>query len=319
MEQFLYHILKVVYFYPMKKNILITGGTGMIGSFLIAMLQEKGYGISILTRNKKENTKAILYYTWDIASQKIDANCLTNVVGIIHLAGENVASGRWNDKRKKALLESRVASTELLYKLLSEEEHTVQTFTSASATGFYGSRTTDITFTEDMPAATDFLATICREWEASVAEISKLGIRTTVLRTGIVLSSHGSALQKMLFPFQLGLGSPIASGAQYMPWIHIDDLCKMYVYALEQSETKGVFNAVSNEAITNAQFSKALAKTLKRPFFMPNIPSFILQLIFGEMAIILTTGSKVSSQKITETGFEFTYEKLEDAFRDLVG
>ena len=303
----------------MKKNILITGGTGMIGSFLIKVLQAKGYGISILTRNKKKNTRAVQYYTWDIASQKIDANCLTNVVGIIHLAGENVASGRWTDKRKKALLDSRTASTALLYKLLSEEEHTVKSFISASATGVYGSKTSDITFTEDMPAATDFLASICKEWEASVAEISKLGIRTVALRTGIVLSSQGSALQKMLLPFQLGLGSPIASGGQYMPWIHIDDLCKMYFYALEQPEVKGIYNAVSVEAVTNTQFSKTLAKTLKRPFFMPNIPSFILQLIFGEMAIILSTGSKVSSQKIAETGFEFTYEKLNDAFRDLVG
>lgn len=303
----------------MKKNILITGGTGMIGSFLIAVLQAKGYGISILTRNKRKNTRAVQYYTWDIASQTIDANCLTNVVGIIHLAGENVASGRWTDKRKKALLESRVASTELLYKLLSEEEHTVQCFIAASATGIYGSKTSDITFTEDMPAATDFLAIICKEWEASVASISQLGIRTVALRTGIVLSSKRSALQKMLLPFKLGLGSPIASGAQYMPWIHIDDLCKMYLYVLEQPEIKGVFNAVSNEAITNEQFSKALAKTLKRPFFMPNIPSFILQLIFGEMAIILTTGSRVSSMKIRKAGFEFSYENLNDAFRDLLG
>ncbi|MGB2128364.1 MAG: TIGR01777 family oxidoreductase [Flavicella sp.] len=303
----------------MKKNILLTGGTGMIGTFLIALLQEKGYGISILTRKKKKNTASIKYYTWDVASQKVDSNCLDHVEGIIHLAGENVASGRWTATRKNAILESRTVSTALLFKLLSEEEHSVKSFISASATGIYGSQTTEVNFTEDMSAAEDFLANICKQWEASVAKISDLGIRTVALRTGIVLSSKGSALQKMLLPFQLGMGSPIASGSQYMPWIHIDDLCRMYLHALETSNVKGAYNAVSGEAITNQQFSKILAKTLKRPFFMPKIPSFLLQLIFGEMSIILTSGSQVSSQKIRDAGFEFNYEKLGPTLRNLLG
>jgi uncharacterized protein len=302
----------------MKETILITGGSGLVGKVLTSLLTAQGYAVSILSRSPRKATENVTYYTWDLDKNEIDTNCFLKATHIIHLAGENVASGRWTTQKKELILKSRTRSTALLYQALSKSPHQVKAFVSASATGFYGSQTSDTLFSEDHPSGADFLAHVCRDWEDSVDRIASLGIRTVKLRTGVVLANKGSALQKMLPPFQMGLGSAIGTGKQYLPWIHISDLCNMYLMALNKPKMHGSFNAVVGDDTTNAQLSKAIAQQLNKPFFMPNVPAFLLWLVFGKMAVILTNGSRVSAQKIKEAGFVFEFESLEEALRDLL-
>jgi uncharacterized protein (TIGR01777 family) len=301
----------------MINRVLITGGSGFVGVYLTKHLLAKRYKVSVLSRSIMENTSDVNYFLWDIEAKTIDKTCLDNVQTIIHLAGENVASGRWSETRKKRILQSRIESTELLYDLLSTESHVVKSFISASAIGIYGSVTSDLILEENNIAGTDFLANVCEQWESSIFKVNTLGIRTVALRTGIVLASDQGALAKMLTPFKLGFGSALASGNQYIPWIHIHDLCQMYVFAMENQDIKGAFNAVVGDEVTNEEFSRKFAKAVKRPLFMPNIPKFIMQLIFGEMSVILTEGSRISSEKIKAKGFQFSFSNLSEALEKL--
>jgi uncharacterized protein (TIGR01777 family) len=301
----------------MINRVLITGGSGFVGVYLTKHLLAKGYKVSVLSRSIMENTSDVNYFLWDIEAKTIDKTCLDNVQTIIHLAGENVASGRWSETRKKRILQSRIESTELLYDLLSTESHVVKSFISASAIGIYGSVTSDLILEENNIAGTDFLANVCEQWESSIFKVYTLGIRTVALRTGIVLASDQGALAKMRTPFKLGFGSALASGNQYIPWIHIHDLCQMYVFAMENQDIKGAFNAVVGDEVTNEEFSRKFAKAVKRPLFMPNIPKFIMQLIFGEMSVILTEGSRISSEKIKAKGFQFSFSNLSEALEKL--
>ncbi|WP_152286095.1 TIGR01777 family oxidoreductase [Flavicella marina] len=301
----------------MNKRILLTGGTGLIGRKLMDVLLEMGYEIAILTRTLRKNTPKVRYYQWDIDKQFVDVNCLEGVVAIIHLVGENVASGRWTEKRKQKILESRTQSTRLLSSALKENKHNVESFVSASATGIYGAKTTDINFVEDAELGKDFLANVCIKWENEVDQIVKLGIRVVKLRTGIVLSKEGGALKKMVVPFQFGLGAALGSGQQYVPWIHIEDLCKMYVFSIENKNITGAYNAIVDNT-TNLDLSKKIATTLKRPFFMPNIPAFVLRAVFGDMAVILLGGSQVSPEKIKKEGFVFDQGNLSLALKQLL-
>lgn len=301
----------------MMNRVLITGGSGFVGVYLTKHLLAKGYKVSVLSRSIMENTSEVNYFLWDIEAKTIDKTCLDNVQTIIHLAGENVASGRWSETRKKRILQSRIESTELLYDLLSTEKHDVKSFISASAIGIYGSVTSNVIFKENNIAGTDFLANVCEQWESSIFKVNTLGIRTVALRTGIVLASDQGALAKMRTPFKLGFGSALASGKQYIPWIHIHDLCQMYVFALENQDIKGAFNAVVGDEVTNEEFSRKFAKAVERSLFMPNIPKFIMQLIFGEMSVILTEGSRISSEKIKAKGFQFSFSNLSEALEKL--
>lgn len=302
----------------MMNRVLITGGTGFVGQYLTKCLISNGYRVSILSRGIRENTKDVSYFLWDVENKLIDKTCLQKVQTIIHLSGENVAESKWTKDRKDKILQSRVQSTELLYDLLSKESHNVKSFISASATGIYGSQTTRNIYEEKDALGTDFLAKVCTEWESVVFEMNSIGIRTVALRTGIVLAENHGALAKMILPFKLGLGSALGSGKQYMPWIHIEDLCKMYLFALENCDISGAYNAVVGDDLNNEELSKALAKVLKRPFFMPKVPQSILKLIFGEMAVILTKGSRVSSEKIKNEGFDFSFPELNKALQNLL-
>ena len=303
----------------MKETVLITGGTGLVGKVLSKQFILQGYKVAILTRNLKTETATTKYYKWNIEANEIDVNCIAEADYIIHLVGENVAGGMWTAKQKDRILSSRVNATELLYKTLSENKNKVKAFVSASATGYYGTYTSTTIFKEEDAVGNDFLANVCEQWEEGVTKISSLGIRTLKLRTGVVLGSEKSALQKMLFPFQLGLGSAIGSGKQIMPWIHINDLCALYIWGLKNANKEGVYNAVVGDFLTNKELGKAIAKQLNKPFFMPNIPAFIMCLVFGEMAVILIEGSGVSSEKIKKEGFVFKYPTIETALEDLLG
>jgi len=302
----------------MKETVLITGGTGLVGKTLSKLLISKGCQVSVLTRNNKKSTEHISYYKWNIEKQEMDERAVLEADAIVHLVGENVASGRWNSKRKASILSSRVKATELIYKVLAKHKNKVNSFVSASATGYYGTVTSEKILKEEDGVGSDFLASICSQWENSIDRFSSLGVRVVKMRTGVVLGRKKSALQKMLPPFTLGLGAAIGNGKQYMPWIHIDDLCKMYLLALKNVKMKGAYNAAVGDNLTNKELSKAISFQLKKPFFMPNIPAFLLHLIFGEMAIILTNGTRVSSEKIKATGFVFEYSKIEDALENLL-
>jgi uncharacterized protein (TIGR01777 family) len=303
----------------MKKTVLITGGTGLVGKSLSQLLLNKGYQVSILSRKPKKETEEIRYFQWDVEKGIIDDSCIDNVDFIIHLAGENVAKSRWTARRKRQILESRTRSTELLHQLLSQKEHRVKAFISSSATGYYGTTNSTKIFEESDPVGKDFLASVCSDWEAAVDAIKKLEIRTAKLRTGVVLAKEKSALQKMLPPFSIGLGAALGGGKQYFSWIHIEDLCRLYLNAIEHTSLEGSFNAVVGDAITNDMLGSAISKKLRRPYFMPNLPSFLFHFLFGEMAVILLKGSQISADKIKKEGFVFKYNTLEKALDNLLG
>lgn len=294
-------------------TVLISGGTGLIGKKLSKMLRERGYDVRILSRKPSNNNNFI---HWDINKNFIQDSALQKVDTIIHLAGEGIADKRWSGERKKEILDSRVKSTRLLFDLLSKTNHEVKQFISASAIGYYSERGDELMKEENIPA-NDFLGQTCNAWEYEVDKISTLNIRTVKIRTGIVLSTAGGALQKMTTPFKFGIGSALGDGKQWMSWIHEDDLCNMYIYAIENKNLNGAYNAVAPEPVTNNEFSITLASVLKRPYWFPKVPSFILKLIFGEMAIVVLGSTKASSEKISTTGFKFKFENLRDCLTDL--
>ena len=300
-----------MYFYKMEK-VLITGGSGLIGRRLSFLLKSRGYEVRILSRsnNPKNNYKT---FVWNVSEQYINDSAFEGLTHIIHLAGAGIADKRWSEKRKKEIIASRVASTNLLYNTVKRLKTPLNSFISASATGYYGAVTSETIFEEKDKPAKDFLGKVCSLWEDSIFQFNEIKIRTVALRTGIVLSKDGGALKKMKTPIITSLGN----GKQYMPWIHIDDLCELYIKAIEDQEFKGAFNAVSSEHISNLSFSKKVSKIFNHPFLAVSAPSLILQIVFGEMSTIILNGSRISANKIKQAGFKFKFENLEKALKNL--
>lgn len=295
-------------------NILISGGSGLVGAELSNMLSTKGHRVYILSRKKNAGNN---YKYWDVENGLMDEDALSGIDAIVHLAGEGIADGAWTDERKVKIIESRVNSTRLLLDALKKGNHQVKAFISASATGYYSNRGDELMYEDAMPAK-DFLGTTCVLWEQEVNKIESLGIRTVKLRTGIVLTTKGGALKKMIVPFKFGLGSALGDGKQWMSWIHLKDLCSMFTYAIENNQLKGAYNAVAPKAATNYEFSKTLSRVLKKPFWAPNVPSFILKIIFGEMSAVVLGSTRASAEKIEKSGFHFEYPNLEDALKNLL-
>ena len=288
-------------------SILVTGGSGLIGSYLCNLLKSKGHTVSILSR-KKTSDPSIFY--WDIANNYIEPEAIISAEYIIHLAGAGIADKRWTSARKKVLIDSRVKSTNLLFKKVEELNPYLKGFISASGVGYYGAITSEKIYSEKDKPSNDFLSKVCILWEKSAFQFNFLNIRTVVLRTGVVFSKEGGALEKIAKPIKLGFGAALGSGEQYIPWIAMEDLCKIYLEAIENNDFKGIYNAVSPEHITNKTLTKTIAKKLNKPLWLPNVPSFILKILLGELAIILLEGSRISSQKIKNTGFKFKYSSL---------
>lgn len=301
----------------MKKHILITGGTGLIGQRLSMLLQEKGHTVAHLSR-KKSGTEAYPTFQWNIEQQTIDSEAIENASHIVHLAGASIAGKKWTESYKEVILKSRTESTHLLYQKLQQLNHQVKAFVAASGANYYGMDTGSQLMTEESASGSEFLPYVVREWENAVSRIEKLGIRRVQLRTGMVLSEKDGALPKMMIPIKLGLGAPLGSGDQYMSWIHIDDLCRIYIKALEDESMHGIYNAVSPEPVTNTTFTKKVANQLNRPVFLPKVPGGIIKVALGEMANLLLGGIKVSSKKIENTGFNFQYATLDQALQDLL-
>lgn len=300
----------------MKKNVLITGGTGFIGKYLTAELLKKGYSVSILTRNSKPNTDGISYYIWDVSSQQMEEAALLNADYIIHLAGENIAEKKWTAKRKEEIRDSRIQSAELIYSVLKKNNKQIEAFVSASGIGFYGAVNGEGICTENTLPANDFIGKTCQEWENAADLMAGLGIRTVKIRTGMVLGKNEGVLKKLTPIFKRGLGSALGSGKQYMPWIHVHDLCRMYIEAIENKNMSGAYNATINDSTTNLSFTKELANSLGRPLWLPNVPAFLIRLGMGEMSNIVLTGRRVSSDKIKKLGFRFQFKNLKKALKD---
>lgn len=300
-------------------KICITGGTGLIGRRLTTLLSEKGHEILILTRNKKTATHNLHYAQWDIDSNTIDADAVRSCDAVIHLAGAGVADKRWTAKRKAELLNSRTQSSQLLVKMLQENKGNVKTVVSSSAIGWYGPDDGKKAFTESDAASSDFLGETCRLWEESISPVTALGIRLVKLRTGIVLSNDGGALKEFKKPLRFGIASILGSGRQIISWIHIDDVCRMYMHALENISVEGVFNAVAPAPVSNKELTLQLAKKMRgRAFITAPVPSFVLQLMLGEMSIEVLKSTTVSAQKIQQSGFQFLYPTIEAALHELI-
>lgn len=303
----------------MAETVLITGGTGMIGQRLTQLLLAKGYQVAYLSR-EQQSIPNVKIYRWNIEKKFLEEGALREVDYIVHLAGAGIADQRWSSKRKQEIIKSRTQSIELIARRLQERPYNVKACVSASGIGFYGADTGDTRVSEQSVSGSDFVAHVTKHWEKSVELIDTMGIRTVKLRTGIVLSTEGGALPKMALPVQWGVGAPLASGKQWISWIHIDDLCRLYIEAMENPQWHGIYNAVASTPVTNETFTRQVAEVLHRPLWLPNIPSVVLKTLFGEMSSLVIGGNYVINQRIkAETNFIFQFNDLKIALLNLYG
>ncbi|GAA4845527.1 TIGR01777 family oxidoreductase [Algivirga pacifica] len=300
----------------MKKNVLITGGTGLLGQAITDILLNKGYSVSYLSRKARTGDK-VKYYQWDPEKGMIDPEAIQQAHYIIHLAGANVGGQRWTEAYKAKIVNSRVQSGKLLSDKLKELDHQVEAFISASAVGYYG-HTGGQLITESAEAGSDFLAGVCVAWEKSTQPIVDQGIRGVWIRIGVVLAEGGGALAKMVLPVKYMVGSPLGSGKQYVSWIHIEDIARLFVFALENEQMKGVYNGAAPIPVTNKELTETIAKVLGRPILLPNVPEFALRLLLGEQADIVLKGCKVYTGKIKHQGFTFKHPDLQEALKGLL-
>jgi len=304
------------------QTVLITGGTGMVGTSLTQLLLSKGYQVIILTRKPQTSPiPNLTYAVWDIAKGTIDPLAFEKADTIVHLAGAGVADKRWSKKRKQEIVDSRVMSGALLVKYLTAHTHQVKTVVTASAIGWYGPDTEQSLqygFTETDPVDAAFLGDTCKQWEDSVKPIEILGIRLVTLRIGIVLNKQGGALAEFIKPAKFGLATIFGTGNQMVSWIHQNDLCKMILFGIQTASLKGVYNAVSPDPTSNKDLIIAITKKL-RGFYLPiPVPAFVLNIMLGEMSIEILKSAKVSSNKIQEADFKFDYPTLNSALHELL-
>lgn len=301
------------------QTILITGGTGLVGGHLIPKLTSKGYKIHVLSRSKQDSKEEhVSFFKWNIKEQFIEDGALDNVDYIIHLAGAGIADSKWTDNRKEILIDSRVDSLQLIYDEIKKSGNKPAKLISTSGIGYYGAYTTDKIFEETDKPGEDFVSEICVKWEQAASQFLTLGMNVVIPRVAVVLADNGGALDRMKTPTKFNIGSPLGSGEQYMPWIHMDDVCRFYIEAIENEKINGVYNLSADEHVTNKVFSKTLASTMGKAHFFPNVPAFMLKLLFGEMANIILKGSRVSNEKLNETGFDFKFRELKKALADVI-
>jgi len=293
------------------ETVLITGGSGFVGRHLTALLQSQGYTVQWLGR-KTDPESTIKQYTWDYKQGKIDPQAIRSADAIIHLAGASINGKKWNEPYKNEIYESRVNSTEFLFEKIKEIPNNIKLFTCSSATGFYGYAPSEKIFTESDLPGTDFLSKTCADWEKAAGLFREHGIRTCIVRSGIAFSENSEAYKKISLPIQLGFGAPVGSGAQFVPWIHTEDLCSIYANTIHDAAMEGIYNAVAPEFLTNKQMTVIMAKYYRKPLWLPNIPGFVLKLAFGEFSDSLLYGNRISAQKIKDTGFKFKYNNLKD-------
>jgi uncharacterized protein (TIGR01777 family) len=286
----------------------------MVGTALQSLLQQAGHEVRPLSRQKHEGDSVL----WSPAAGTIDQTALEGFDAVVHLAGENIAAGRWTPAQKTRIRDSRVDGTRLLSQALAKLQHKPRVLVSASAIGYYGDRGDEI-LDENSPPGKGFLADVCREWEAATVPAEQAAIRVVHLRFGVILSPTGGALAQMLTPFRLGLGGRLGSGRQYMSWITLDDAIGVIAHALIAEQLQGAVNAVTPEPVTNLAFTKALGQVLGRPTIFP-VPAVAARLLLGEMAdALLLSSARVLPRKLEASGYEFRYAALEHALRHLLG
>jgi uncharacterized protein (TIGR01777 family) len=306
------------------ETVLITGGTGLVGKELTKKLLEKGYEVIVLTRKlPRDNSvvkNGVSYAIWNVAKQTIDVAAVQKADHIIHLAGAGVVDKKWTVAYKKEIQDSRTKSSELIINTLKNNNNKVRTIVSASAIGWYGPDKADgKAFVETDPADNSFLGETCRLWEESIQPAEQLGKRIVRLRTGIVLSNEGGALLEFKKTLQFGVASILGNGQQIVSWIHIDDLCQLYIDAIKNEQLKGVYNAVAPAPVTNKVLTLTLAKETRGKFFISaHVPEFVLKIMLGDRSIEVLKSATVSSDKIQQTGFTFIYPTLGLALQDLI-
>jgi len=307
------------------KTVLITGGTGMLGKAITAYLINNGYRLIILTRRipkEKSNISNIEYALWDIKEQTIDIAAVQKADHIIHLAGAGVVDKKWTAAYKREIQESRTESSKLIINTLKNNLNKVQTVVSASAIGWYGedAHGSGKAFVETDAASIGFLGETCKLWEQSISPVEALQKRLVKLRIGIVLSNSGGALAEFKKPIKLGVAGILGTGKQVVSWIHIDDLCRLFMNAIENEQISGCYNAVAPEPVTNKSLTLKLAENMKGKFFIPlHVPSFVLKIMMGDRSIEVLKSTTVSSDKIRQTGFSFLYPTIDMALRQLCG
>lgn len=294
-------------------TILVTGATGLVGQELVGLLLQNGHTVHYLSTSKNKLVCNANYkgFYWNPKAAEIDVAAFNDVETIVHLAGANVAQ-RWTQVYKDEIIQSRVLSTQLLYKTLQQISHNVTQIVAASAVGIYPNSFDTIYHETDLDIAQSFLGNVVKQWENEVSQFEKLELVVTKIRIGIVLAKNGGALQEMVKPIRLGIGAAFGSGKQYQSWIHIHDLAAIFYFVM-QHKLSGVYNGVSPYPVTNEDLTKAIAKTLEKPLFLPNVPQFVMKLVLGEMHEILFSSQNVSSRKLLDENFQFKYASLDKA------
>ncbi len=299
-------------------NILIAGGTGLIGTALVALLKDRGDSVRILTRSQNPTSNgAVGYAHWQgSAGPELDSH-ITWSNAVVNLAGANIGAKRWSNQRKKEILDSRVKSTCALAEAVARSDAPPHVFVQASAVGYYGYHPTEKVLTEDSPVGSDFLAGVCQAWETGANPVASKGVRLAIARFGVVLSPDGGALQRMLPAARVGAGGRLGSGRQPFPWIHLRDAAAAVKFLIDKQDAQGPFNVASPEPCSNGEFARALARRVRRPILL-FLPAFQVRLMFGEMADMLLEGQNASAQRLQDAGFSFAFEGLDATLHDLV-
>ncbi len=298
-------------------TILIAGGTGLIGQRLSQLLADQHYTVLHLSRTRNLDAEFPAYH-WDLQQMPLDEDALAQADIVINLAGAGVADKRWTAARKKLIMDSRINGNLLLKNHFAQMDNLPKAYLSASAIGYYGHRGDSLVQEDDAPGDMGFLPKSVVAWEKAIDEVAATGVRTVVFRTGIVLSTQGGALEKMLEPLQFLLAAYFGNGRQWYSWVHIDDLCRMYLKAIEDTNMQGIFNAVAPHPVTNKELTQQLVQASGKPAITVPAPTFALRLVFGEMADAILDSTKVGAEKIRQAGFTFEFPELYPALQDLL-
>ena len=296
------------------RRVVITGGTGFVGKHLSALLEKENYEVVHLSR-RREPGERFRSYRWDPGSGYCDKDAFRDGDTVIHLAGANIGEKRWTSRRKREIIKSRASAAGLIYKATVGSGIRPDAFITASGKDYYGTGISEKIYRENDPPGNDFMGRTCRLWEAAAEPFEAAGIRVAKIRTALVLAPEGSAISKLTVPARIGLIIRLGPGSQYFPWIHVDDLCNIYLKTVNDETMSGPFNASAPGHVTHDMLMSVIARQKKLPVFLPHIPEWLLKLVLGEMSVVLTTGSRISSQRLIHSGFQFRYPDIDGALR----